>query len=452
MGRRETKIPRILLRGKTLITEEKMSQDKAPLRCVVLGCGVVGTEVVRRLLDHGTDLQARSGVEIELVGIGVRSLDSPRDPVVPTHLLTQDLEGLVDSADIVVELMGGVEPAKSLILRALNAGASVVSANKELLAQAGPELQQAADLNSGSLLYEAAVAGAVPVVRGIRESLAGDRITKVLGIVNGTTNYILDQMTTTGADFNEALEEAQRLGYAEADPTADVDGLDAGAKAAILASLAFHTRVYASDVPTEGIRGITAEDIQAAQATGSVVKLLAIAESDNGALAVRVHPALVPLDHPLAAVSDAYNPVFIEAEAAGTLMFYGPGAGGAPTAGVVLGDIVDVARGVVTGGRAPAGSTYADLPIIDPGLVPSRYHFRLTVADRHGVLSEISSIFAHHGVSIETVHQTPGEGGNAGLIMVTYRARQDAIDDILVEMERVDSVVEVISVLRVEGN
>src|SRR5690625_1174466 len=429
-----------------------MSDVKAPLRCVVLGCGVVGTEVVRRLLRHDADLAARAGAEIELAGIGVRSTQTPRDEVVPSELLSEDLEALIDSADIVVELIGGVEPAKSLILRALRRGASVVTANKALLAEAGPELQEAADANRGSLLYEAAVAGAVPVVRGIRESLAGDRVTKILGIVNGTTNYILDEMTTTGADFASALADAQELGYAEADPSADVDGLDAGAKAAILASLAFHSRVYAEDVPTEGIRHITAEDIAAASATGAVVKLLAIAEPVNGSLAVRVHPALVPGDHPLAAVSGAYNAVFIEAEAAGTLMFYGPGAGGAPTAGAVLGDIVDVARGVVTGGRAPAGSTYADLPIIDPGLVPSRYHFRLTVADRHGVLSEISSIFAHHGVSIETVHQTPGEGGNAGLIMVTYRARQDAIDDILVEMERVDSVVEVISVLRVEGN
>lgn len=429
-----------------------MSQDKAPLRCVVLGCGVVGTEVVRRLLDHGTDLQARSGVEIELVGIGVRSLDSPRDPVVPAHLLTQDLEGLVDSADIVVELMGGVEPAKSLILRALNAGASVVSANKELLAQAGPELQQAADLNSGSLLYEAAVAGAVPVVRGIRESLAGDRITKVLGIVNGTTNYILDQMTTTGADFNEALEEAQRLGYAEADPTADVDGLDAGAKAAILSSLAFHTRVYAHDVPTEGIRQITADDIAAAKATGSVVKLLAIAESVNDSLAVRVHPALVPLDHPLAAVSEAYNAVFIEAEASGTLMFYGPGAGGAPTASAVLGDVVDLARGMVTGGRAPAGSTYAQLPMIDSGMVPNRYHMRLVVADQPGVLAEIATVVANHGVSIETVRQTPGEDGKAGVIIVTYTAPQAALDATLADLKRLYVVDEVVSVLRVEGN
>lgn len=429
-----------------------MTDVKAPLRCVVLGCGVVGTEVVRRLRGHDADLQARTGAAIDLVGIGVRSVATPRAEDVPVELLSEDLEALVDSADLVVELMGGIDPAKDLILRALSRGVSVVTANKALLAAHGPQLQEAADASGASLLYEAAVAGAVPVVRGIRESLAGDRITKVLGIVNGTTNYILDQMTTTGADFDAALRGAQELGYAEADPSADVDGLDAGAKAAILASLAFHTRVYDADVPTEGIRAITAADIAAAKATGSVVKLLAIAESVNGAIAVRVHPALVPADHPLATVSGAYNAVFIEAEAAGTLMFYGPGAGGAPTAGAVLGDIVDVARGTVNGGSAPAGSTYADLPIIDPGKVPTRYHLRLTVADRPGVLSEIATVVANHGVSIETVRQTPGEEGSAGLIIVTYAAPQAALDATLTDLATLAAVEEIISVMRVEGN
>ncbi len=429
-----------------------MSNVRAPLRCVVLGCGVVGTEVVRRLLEHEEDLTARVGTRIELVGIGVRSLDTPRDPVVPTDLLSDDLEGLVDEADLVVELMGGIEPAKSLIQRALGNGASVVTANKALLSESGPELQKTADEAHRSLLYEAAVAGAVPVVRGIRESLAGDRVTKILGIVNGTTNYILDQMTTTGADFDEALASAQELGYAEADPTADVDGLDAGAKAAILASLAFHTRVYDTDVATEGIRAITADDIQAATATGAVVKLLAIAEAVNGSVAVRVHPALVPNDHPLASVSGAYNAVFIEAEAAGTLMFYGPGAGGAPTAGAVLGDIVDAARAHVVGGRAPSGSTYAELPIVAAGDVPSRFHLRMTVADRPGVLAEISSVVAEHGMSIETVRQTPGTGELAGLIIVTYSAPQSALDAVLAKLGTLESVAEIISVLRVEGN
>lgn len=429
-----------------------MSDVKAPLRCVVLGCGVVGTEVIRRLIEPAQELTSRAGIGIELVGIGVRSTATSRDPIIPTELLSEDLTGLVAQADVVVELMGGIEPAKALIIQALEQGASVVTANKALLAQSGPELQALADANSGSLLYEAAVAGAVPVVRGIRESLAGDRITKILGIVNGTTNYILDQMTTTGADFDEALAQAQELGYAEADPTADVDGLDAGAKAAILASLAFHTQVYDADVPTEGIRSVTADDIAAAKATGSVIKLLAIAESVNGAVAVRVHPALVPLEHPLASVSDAYNAVFIEAEAAGTLMFYGPGAGGAPTAGAVLGDIVDIARGFVTGGTAPAGSTYAQLPIVDPGVVPSRYHLRLTVSDRPGVLAEIANIVAMHGVSIETVRQTANEEGVAGLIIVTYQATRSALNAILAELDTQEAVEEIISVMRVEGN
>ncbi|MPV48904.1 MULTISPECIES: homoserine dehydrogenase [unclassified Pseudactinotalea] len=429
-----------------------MTAQPSPLRCVVLGCGVVGTEVVRRLLTDRDDLAARAGTAIELTGIGVRNPDAMRDPVVPVELLSSDLEALVDSADLVVELMGGIDPARALIQRAFEAGASVVTANKALLASHGPALHEAADAAHASLLYEAAVAGAVPVVRGIRESLVGDRIQRVIGIVNGTTNYILDQMTTTGLDFQTALTRAQELGYAEADPSADVDGLDAGAKAAILASLAFHTRVSAEDVPTEGIRSVTAADINAAAATGDVIKLLAIAEMVDDGIAVRVHPALVPLDHPLAGVRGAYNAVFIEAESSGTLMFYGQGAGGAPTSAAVLGDIVDAARSAVGGGRAPAESNYLGARIVEPGLVPTRYLIRLEVVDRPGVLAEIATVVSEHDVSIETVRQTSIAQDRSELAIVTHQAEQALLDATMATFATLEPVTRIISILRVEGH
>ena len=303
----------------------------------MLGCGSVGSQVVRLLQEQAGDLAARVGAPVELVGVAVRRLDAPREVEVPDGLLTTDAEALVarDDVDLVVEVIGGIEPARTLILAALENGASVVTANKALLAEDGPTLFEAAEKAGRDLYYEAAVAGAIPILRPLRESLAGDRVTRVLGIVNGTTNFILDKMDSSGAGFAEALEEAQELGYAEADPTADVEGFDAAAKAAILASLAFHSRVTASDVHREGITEVTAADVQSAKDMGSVVKLLAICElkaTDDGqsAVAVRVHPAMIPRSHPLASVREAYNAVFVESEAAGQLMFYGPGAGGAP--------------------------------------------------------------------------------------------------------------------------
>src|SRR4051794_24333977 len=302
------------------------------LRVAVLGCGSVGSQVVRLLHEQAGDLAARVGAPVELVGVAVRRLDAPRDVEVPEGLLTTDARALVarDDVDVVVEVIGGIEPARSLILAALENGKSVLPANKALLAEDGPTLFEAADKAGRDLYYEAAVAGAIPILRPLRESLAGDRVTRVLGIVNGTTNFILDKMDTTGAGFDEALEEAQDLGYAEADPTADVEGFDAAAKAAILASLAFHSRVTAADVHREGIADVTAADIASAAEMGSVVKLLAIAELRAGsggedAVAARVHPAMIPRSHPLASVREAYNAVFVESEAAGQLMFYGPG-------------------------------------------------------------------------------------------------------------------------------
>lgn len=438
-----------------------MTHVDAPLRLAVLGCGVVGTEVVRRLLAQDNDLGTRAGIPLELIGVGVRTLDRPRDPAVPTELLTTDLQGLVDGADVVVELLGGISPAKELLLRALHRGAAVVTANKALVASHATELHEAADAASTSLLYEAAVAGAVPVVRGVRESLAGDAISRVLGVVNGTTNFILDRMSTTGADFASALAQARDLGYAEADPTADVEGLDAGAKAAILATLAFHTRVRADDVPTEGITAITPEDVVSAAATGHVIKLLAIAEQTPDGVAARVHPALVPADHPLAAVRGAFNAVVVEAEAAGTLMFYGQGAGGAPTASAVLGDVIAAARARVAGGQPPAQAAGDLVPLADPGIVRTRLQIRLDVSDRPGVLADIAALVARHGVSIETVHQADVDPDpdpasppamSASLVITTHIAPAAALSATVADLAELDTVLGVVSTLRVEGH
>ncbi|MCV2394097.1 homoserine dehydrogenase [Actinotalea sp. M2MS4P-6] len=430
------------------------------VRVAVLGCGVVGTEVVRLLRTQSEDLAARAGAPLELVGVAVRDLTVPRDPVVDPELLTTDAAALVDDADVVVELMGGLEPARSLLLRAIGRGAAVVTANKALLGADGPTLYVAADEAGVDLYFEAAVAGAIPLVRPVRESLAGDRVTRVLGIVNGTTNFVLDQMATTGADLDLAVKHAQQLGYAEADPTADVEGYDAAAKAAILASLAFHTRVSVDQVHREGITSITADDVAWAAETGYAVKLLAVAEQvgagdDHPAgVVVRVHPALVPVGHPLAGVRQAFNAVFVEAEAAGELMFYGRGAGGRPTASAVLGDLVTVARHRVRGGRGPIESSYAELPVLDIAAAQTRYQVRLRVADRPGVLAAVAAAFARHGVSIEAVRQSGAsseDGIAADLLVVTHVAPEGALAATVADLAGLDVVDTVVSVLRVEG-
>lgn len=425
-----------------------------PVKVALLGCGTVGTQVVRLLRRHSGEIAERVGAPVELVGIAVRSLDADRGPGVPAELLTTDAHSLVRAADVVVELIGGTTTARDLVLEAIGGGAGVVTANKALLATHGPQLYAAADAAGVDLLYEAAVAGAVPVVRGVRESLAGDRVARVLGIVNGTTNYILDEMTNGGYDFDVALKEAQELGYAEADPTADVEGHDAAAKAAILASLAFHTRVSLDDVDCEGITGVTAGDIASARDAGGVIKLLAIAEriedTRGEAVAVRVHPVILPVDHPLAGVRGAYNAVVVEAEAAGRLMFYGAGAGGAPTASAVLGDLVAAARHRGQGGRAPAESAYAELPIAGPERVTSRRQVRLAVDDRPGVLAHLATTFADHGVSIETVRQQPGTGEAATLAIVTHDAPEAALRATVEALRETVGVRELLSDYRVE--
>ena len=440
------------------------SSAEAPLRVALLGCGVVGASVARLLVENRDDLTARIGRPLDIVGIAIRRLGRDRSDVpVDPALFTTDADELVTRADIVIEVIGGIEPTRDLILRAMEHGASVVSANKALLAEDGPTLYAAAHEAGVDLYYEAAVAGAIPILRPIRESLAGDRITKVMGIVNGTTNFVLDKMDSTGAGFAETVEVAQSLGYAEADPTADVEGFDAAAKAAILASLAFHTRVSSSQVHREGIAEVTAADIAAAAEMGSVVKLLAICERVNSpageAVSVRVHPAMIPRTHPHGGVRDAFNAVFVESEAAGQLMFYGRGAGGDPTASAILGDLVAVARHRVEGGRGAGESAYADLPVLPMGAALTRYHISLDVADRPGVLAAVASAFAKRGVSIETVRQqvVPRERdgraeSGANLVVVTHRAPEAALADTVDALGTIDTVREVVSVMRVEGD
>ncbi len=424
----------------------------APLRIALIGCGVVGSQVARLLTEQAADLAARAGGPLEIAGIAVRRPEAGRIACVDGALLTGDAVGLVTrpDVDLVVELIGGIEPARSLVLAALDLGKSVVTANKALLASDGAELHRAASANGADLYYEAAVAGAIPLLRALRESLAGDTVRRVLGIVNGTTNFVLDRMDSAGADFAEALEQAQRLGYAEADPTADVAGHDAAAKAAILAGLAFHTQVTSADVYTEGITGITAADMASARALGFVIKLLAICERCDGGVSVRVHPAMIPRIHPLAAVHEAYNAVFVEAEAAGRLMFYGAGAGGQPTASAVLGDIVAVARNRRAGLRGPEPATYAALPAVPMDNALTRYYVSLDVADRPGVLAPVAERFARRGVSIKVVHQE-GRGEDATLIIVTHTAPESALAATVADLAAMDAVRAVDSVIRVEG-
>lgn len=389
-----------------------------------------------------------------VTGVGVRDVTKQR-PGVPGGLVTADVSALVHSgADIVVELIGGIEPARSLILAAMANGASVVTANKALVATHGAELHAAAAANNVDLYYEAAVAGAIPLLRPLRESLAGDRIRRVLGIVNGTTNYILTQMDEHGADFAEALKAAQDLGYAEADPTADVAGLDAAAKAAILAGMAFHTEVTLADVTAEGISGVTADDVAAAREMGFVIKLLAIAdlveEPGGTGVCVRVHPTMVPRNHPLAGVRDSFNAVFIEADAAGQVMFYGRGAGGEPTASAVLGDIVTAARNRLSGATGPGASAYTGLPTLPPGAARTAYAINLRVNDQPGVLAAVAGAFAEHGVSIQSLRQVILPD-SAGLLLLTHQAKEADLAATVNHLRSLAPVRSVVGVMRVIG-
>lgn len=422
------------------------------IKVALLGAGNVGSQAARILVEDNAVLEKRIGAPVELIGIAVRDTNASRHWNADPALYTTDAESLIDAADVVIELTGGIEPARTRILRALKAGKSVVSGNKALLAKHGVELQAAADESGAQLSYEAAVAGAIPILRPLRDSLAGDRVTRVLGIMNGTTNYILDQMDTTGASFSDALAEAQKLGYAEADPTADVEGHDAASKAAIVASLAFHSDFTIDDVHTEGITAITADDVASADADGYVIKLLAICEreGEDGAN-IRVNPTLIPRQHPLAGVHGAFNAVFVEAENAGELMFYGPGAGGAPTASAVLGDFVSLARRLVLGGPGVPETSHAQLHATSLDNVISRYSVGVLVEDRLGVLANITRILAEHGISVDSLRQSTPKEGAAQIRMVTHSAKDSDLRRAIAVIDALDTVREVNSVIRVES-
>jgi homoserine dehydrogenase len=419
----------------------------------LLGCGHVGSALVRLITDHGNEIEARTGVRLEVTRVAVRNLALERDVALPASVFTHDGAAVVtaDDVDVVVEVIGGIEPAREHIIEALKAGKPVVTANKELLANVGRELFATAEGAGVDLLFEASVAGGIPLIRPLRESLAGDRIRRVMGIVNGTTNFILSRMSESGASFSDALAEAQTLGFAERDPTADIEGFDAAAKAAIIASIAFGARVVAGDVYREGISELTIAEIASAAQLGYAVKLLAVAEETPDGIAVRVHPTMLPISHPLASVRDSFNALFIEADAVGELMFYGRGAGGAPTASAVLGDVIDAAKNFVSGARGATVGTLARKPIRPIDEVESQFYLQLEVADQPGVLAGIAEQFGTHGVSIKSMQQA-GIGDEARLIFITHRAREADLRATIQSLRDVASVHKVGSVLRVMGD
>jgi len=424
------------------------------VRIGVLGCGNVGAAFVRLVEQQSSVIEQRTGVRLEIVSVAVRNMSRDRDVQLSEGLLTRDAHSVVadPNVDLVVEVIGGIEPARELISSALAAGKPVVTANKELLANVGTELYAAADAAGVDLLFEAAVAGGVPVIRALRESLRGEPVSRVMGIINGTTNFILTKMTEEGADYAAALSEAQHLGFAERDPTADVEGFDAGAKAAILASIAFGAKVVAGDVYHEGISRVTAADIAVAKRLGYVIKLLGIAERDraSGEIAVRVHPAMVPNTHPLASVRASYNAVFIEGDAVGSLMFYGRGAGGNPTASAVLGDVIDAAVNLVKGTHGTIG-TFAKAVIRPIDETTAEYLLSLEVADKPGVLHAVTGAFAAHGVSIRAAEQE-GMGADARLVFITHEAKESDVQATVRQLREMEVVKQVGGLLRVIGS
>jgi homoserine dehydrogenase len=424
-----------------------------PVRVGLLGCGIVGGATARILTEQAPLLAQRAGVGIELKAVAVRNLSKPREIELDPDTATNDSWAVVKNpaVDIVVEVIGGIEPARDLILAAIDSGKHVVTANKELMSTLGNEILGAAERAGVDVLFEASVAGGIPLIRPMKESLAGERVRRVMGIVNGTTNFILTRMSETGETFGDALAEAQRLGYTELDPSADIEGFDAAAKLAILASIAFNARVVVGDVYREGISRVSPEDLAAAHELGYEVKLLAVAESHDGEVSARVHPSMVPRTHPLAAVRDVYNAVFIEGEETGELMFFGRGAGGGPTASAVVGDIVELARNLVVGARSIGCTCFNDRARIRPQeLTPVRYYCVLAVADQPGVLSAVASVFAKHHISISSVRQE-GIGDEATLVLITHTATDGAHQDTFRELQALESVRRIVSSLQVEG-
>ena len=427
--------------------------NSGPVRIGVLGCGNVGAALVRLIVERREAILARTGIDLLVTQIAVRDFTKVRPGIDPT-LFRSDPSGVVASpdVDIVVELIGGIQPAKSLILEAIKLGKPTITGNKELLANEGADMFSAADSAGVDLLFEAAVAGGIPLIRPLRESLVGEDVTRVMGIVNGTTNYILTKMTEEGTSYIDALEEAQALGYAEADPTADVEGFDAAAKAAIIASMAFGRRVVAGDVHREGISTITAADIAFAKKLGYVIKLLAVAEEVGGEsrqLSVRVHPVMLPGSHPLASVRDAFNAVFIEGRAVGQLMFYGRGAGGQPTASAVLGDIIDAAVNLRKETHGSIG-TFSPVVLASIDDLSSEYHLNIEVNDQPGVLAAVANVFGTHNVSIRSMEQE-GLGAAARIVFITHIAMERDIQACLGALRNLPSVARIGTVLRVIG-
>jgi homoserine dehydrogenase len=425
---------------------------KDTVRVGMLGCGNVGSAVARLLHDHGADIERRAGCRLELVRVAVRNPALDRDVPVPAERFTGEAREVVTdpAVDILLEVIGGIEPARSLILEAMEGGKPVVTANKELVANFGRELFDAAEKAGVDLCFEGSVAGGIPLVRPMKESLAGERVLRLMGIVNGTTNFVLTRMTDDGLSFEEALSQAQQLGYAERDPTDDVEGFDAAAKCAILASIAFNARVVADDVYREGIAGVSAEDIRFADRLGYVIKLIAFAALEDGEVAARVHPAMIPRSHPLAAVRENLNAVFVEGAASGPLMFYGRGAGGPPTAAAVAGDLIAVARHLRTGGREIGCTCYEERRVRPMDRTESQYYLLLEAVDRPGVLAKVAGAFGENDVSIKEVWQE-GTGQEALLVMITHRANEGALQRTVHDLRALDVVNEVRSVMRVEG-
>ncbi|MEX2395195.1 MAG: homoserine dehydrogenase [Actinomycetota bacterium] len=418
----------------------------------LLGCGIVGSGAARQLLRERDAIARAVGVPVEIRKVAVRNTAKKRDVDLDPSFYTHDISEVLNdpSVDLVVECIGGIEPARTAIMDALNAGKPVVTANKELLATLGAELFKTADEKNLDLYFEAAVGGGIPLMRPLKESLAGDTINRVTGIVNGTTNFILTRMTDGGVSFTEALAEAERLGYAEEDPTADIEGFDAASKAAIIASVAFRSRVVAGDVYREGISHITHRDIEFAARLGYTVKLLAIAEELDGAIAVRVHPAMLPNDHPLASVRDSFNAVFVEGATVGSLMFYGRGAGSDPSGSAVVGDVVAVARNLVNDGRGIGCTCYFSKRVLPIDEMEGQYYLLLSVQDLPGVLAQVASTFGNHDISIRSVWQE-GYVDEAQLVIVTHRGKEANLQATVDELNSLDVVTKVVSVLRVEG-
>lgn len=435
------------------MAESEMSNtEPRVIRVGLLGCGIVGSATCRLLAAHAEEIRLRTGCSVEISRVAVRNLSKDRDVDVPADRFTNDAHMVVKDPeiDIVVEVIGGIEPSRTLILEAIDSGKQVVTANKELISSLGGELIAAAEASGVDLLFEASVGGGIPIVRPLEESLAGEKVRSVIGILNGTTNYVLTRMTEEGLSLHDAVAEAQELGYAERDPSADVEGFDAAAKTAILASIAFDTKVTSGDVYREGISAVTQLDIALADRLGYVIKLLAVARLEGGEVEARVHPAMIPKSHPLASVRESFNAVFVEGNSVGELMFYGRGAGGGPTATSVVGDVVAAVRHLSEGGKAHRPHRLLDLPVRAFDEIRTQYYLLFEVADQPGVLAQIAAVFGAHEVSIAGVWQE-GQGDQAQLVIITHRARERDLQETLHELRGLDVVVEIRSVLRVES-